>query len=139
MNEADKRNLTNVKFIDFCTRQEAFKYIIASDMGTSVLKRTEIFKTIYSNKTFDYWSCKKPILMAIDGISKTLVEDANAGIFVDPENPKDFAEKVLYCMKQPELLRQQGENGYIYAKTNFDRVVLATKYLRSLIEMLNTE
>ena len=77
--------------------------------------------------------------MAIDGISKTLVEDANAGIFVDPENPKDFAEKVLYCMKQPELLRQQGENGYIYAKTNFDRVVLATKYLRSLIEMLNTE
>ena len=139
MMEARKRNLTNVKFIDFCPREEAFKYIIASDMGTSVLKKTEIFKTVYSNKTFDYFSCKKPILMAIDGISRTLVEDANAGIFVDPENPKDFAGKILQCMNKPEKLRKQGENGYIYAKTHFDREVLARKYLQSLIEMMRIE
>jgi len=139
MMEARKLNLTNVKFIDFCPREEAFKYIIASDMGTSVLKKTGIFKTVYSNKTFDYFSCKKPILMAIDGISRTLVEDANAGVFVDPENPKDFADKILQCMNKPENLRKQGENGYIYAKTHFDREVLARKYLQALIEMMGIE
>src|SRR5690606_19450084 len=97
-------------------------------MGASVLLRNDTFKTVYSNKTFDYMSCKKPILMAIDGVSRTLVEEADAGIFVEPENPEDFATKIRYYLQQPALLERQGENGYKYARENFDREKLAVKY-----------
>ena len=31
-------------------------------------------------------SCKKPILMLIDGVSRKLVEDANCGLYIEPEN-----------------------------------------------------
>ena len=79
-------------------KQKFFKYILASDMGTSVLKNVETFKTVYSNKTFDYMACKKPILMAIDGVSRALVEQANAGVFVQPENAEDFAQKVKFYL-----------------------------------------
>jgi len=63
--EVKNRKLNNVVFIDAVPKSEVFKYIIASDLGTSVLKKVETFKTIYSNKTFDYMACKKPILLLI--------------------------------------------------------------------------
>ena len=99
--------------------------------------KVDTFKTIYSNKTFDYMGCKKPILMAIDGVSRKLVEDADCGIYVEPENPKDFAEKIRYYLEHPDLLPKHGENGYQYAKANFDRMVLAKKYIGHLEELVN--
>jgi len=131
--EAANRNLKNVRFIDEVSKEEAFRYILASDMGISVLKKTDVFKTIYSNKTFDYFSCKKPVLMAIDGISRKLVEEAGAGIYVEPENPEDFVEKVRYYLNNPELIEKQGQNGYNYARKHFDRESLAQQYLSYLV------
>lgn len=127
---------TNIRFLDSVPKKDVFKYIIASDMGASVLKNVETFKTVYSNKTFDYFSCKRPILMAIDGVSRELVEDANAGVFVEPENSEDYNNKIRKYLNNPELVVEQGENGYNYAKNNFDRVVLAEKYINHIEEMI---
>lgn len=127
--EVKKRNLTNIRFLDPVPKAEVFKYILASDVGTSVLKKVDTFKTIYSNKTFDYMSCKKPILMMIDGVSRELVEKSNSGFFVEPENPTDFANKVKIYLERSDLLHSQGRNGYQYALKHFDRKVLAKKYL----------
>jgi glycosyltransferase involved in cell wall biosynthesis len=74
-------------------------------------------------------ACKKPILMAIDGISRDLVEEANAGMFVDPENPKEFERIIRYYLSNQDLIKEQGESGYHFAKANFDRTVLAKKYI----------
>ena len=133
MREAVNRNLDNVRFIDEVSKEEAFRYILTSDMGISVLKKTDVFKTIYSNKTFDYFSCKKPVLMAIDGISRKLVEKAGAGVYVEPENPEEFAEKVRYYLNNPELIEKQGQNGYNYARKHFDRERLAQQFLSYLV------
>lgn len=127
---AMKERITNVRFIDPVPKREVFKYILASDMGTSVLKKNDTFKTVYSNKTFDYMSCQKPILMAIDGVSRELVEAARAGSFVEPENPVDFSEKIRFYIANPAIGVEQGKNGYAYAKANFDRQVLAAKYFK---------
>jgi glycosyltransferase involved in cell wall biosynthesis len=135
VDEALRRNLNNVRFFDKVPKDAVFEFILASDMGTSVLQKNEIFKTVYSNKTFDYFSCKKPVLMVIDGISRQLVEEADAGIFVEQENPADFAEKIRYCMANQHLLHRQGENGYRYAEEYFDRDVLAKRYLKYLEEL----
>lgn len=130
--EAKKHKLLNIQFLDSVSKNEVFKYILASDVGISVLKKAEIFKTIYSNKTFDYFSCKKPVLMAIDGISRQLVKDADAGVFIEPENAEDFARKVRHYINNSHLISEQGENGYRYAKTRFDRDLLAKQYLNYL-------
>jgi glycosyltransferase involved in cell wall biosynthesis len=130
--QAKRMQLDNVLFLDSVAKAEVFKYIAASDMGASVLKKVDTFKTVYSNKTFDYMACKTPILMAIDGVSRKLVEEAQAGSYVEPEDPKDFAAKIRQYMIDPERVILEGENGYLYAKQNFDRKVLADKYLNYL-------
>jgi glycosyltransferase involved in cell wall biosynthesis len=126
--------LTNVQFIDPMPKREVMKYVLSSDMGASVLIKNDTFKTIYSNKTFDYMSCKKPILMAIDGVSRKLLEEADAGVFIEPENSEDFEKNIRYYLLNNLELKRQGENGYNYAKENFDREKLAIKYIKLISE-----
>ena len=130
--EVRRRGLTNVQFVDSVPKQEVFKYILASDLGTSVLKKTDTFKTIYSNKTFDYMSCRKPILMVIDGVSRELVEAARCGVYAEPENAADIAAKVRTYLGANGQLGKEGTNGYAYARQYFDRSHLAGRYLEEL-------
>lgn len=132
--KAREMNLPNVRFIAAVPKKEVFKYILASDFGTSVLKKANTFKTVYSNKTFDYMSCKKPILMVIDGVSRSLVEEAKCGSYVEPENPTHFAEIVKKYLKEGrQNWEKEGTRGYSFAKQHFDRTDLAKRYLAQLV------
>jgi glycosyltransferase involved in cell wall biosynthesis len=130
--EVIDRDCINVKFIHSMPKEEVLKYIMASDVGISVLKKVDTFKTIYSNKTFDYMSCKTPTLMAIDGVSRDLVESSNSGIYTEPENTDDFVEKVKYYLNNRQIIKEQGINGYNHAKKHFDRIFLAKDYIDKL-------
>jgi glycosyltransferase involved in cell wall biosynthesis len=130
---ARKRGLNNVIFIDPVNKEKVYEYIISADAGCSALKKVDTFKTIYSNKTFDYMGCQTPIIMAIDGISRELVETAEAGLYVEPENPIDFEEKVRFLMDNREEGKAMGKRGYAYARTHMHRTVLGEKYLSHLL------
>jgi glycosyltransferase involved in cell wall biosynthesis len=129
---AAEMQVKNVRFIDSVPKKEVFKYILASQMGASVLKKVEAFKTVYSNKTFDYMSCKTPVLMAIDGVSRQLIEDANCGIYIEPENIEEYNKHIRSYLNDMDRLEKEGDNGYQYAKKHFDRNVLAQKYLEEI-------
>ncbi|PHS07660.1 MAG: glycosyltransferase WbuB [Kordia sp.] len=131
--EVKENKLSNVIFRDSVSKQEVFKYILASDAGASVLKKVDTFKTIYSNKTFDYMSCKKPILLAIDGVSRKLINDAECGIYVEPENIDEIVKGVKKLVAKSEKeINEMGDNGYVFAKTHFDRDVLAKEYIKQI-------
>jgi len=139
LEEVAKRGLTNVQMLPPVSKEAVFEYILACDAGMSVLKKVDTFKTVYSNKTFDYMACQRPILMAIDGVSRQLVEDAKCGLYVEPENPEELAKAILYLKSNPEITREMGMAGYQYAKHNFDREVLANQYLQEMKNLVNTE
>jgi len=129
MEEKENRKLENVQFIDPVPKAEVFKYILAADMGASVLKKADTFKTVYSNKTFDYMSCKKPVLMAIDGVSRELILESKAGSYVEPENADEYFRVISSYLGDKDRAIKEGENGYDFVKKNFERDELAKKYL----------
>jgi glycosyltransferase involved in cell wall biosynthesis len=139
MKLANERIVTNVRFLDSVPKAEVFRYILASEMGASVLKRVDTFKTVYSNKTFDYMSCKRPILMAIDGVSRELVEAAGAGSYVEPENTAEYNRVIREYLNDPQRVEREGESGYQFARKNFDREVLAGKYLEYIKDLLKAQ
>jgi len=136
--KADEYKLKNLQFIDSVPKNDVVDYINAADIGMAILKKTDTFKTVYPNKVFDYMSCKKPILVTIDGITKKLIENAKCGLYAEPENLQAFEEsvKVFSTMTKEELL-QLGENGFKYVKEHFDRENLAERYIEVIKDVVD--
>lgn len=127
--KAAEWGLDNVLFVDSVPKNVIVDYIIASDVCTAVLKKVDTFKTVYPNKVFDYMSAAKPVIIGIDGAARKLIEDAGAGIYVEPENAKEFANAVLKLKDKPRLCNEYGENGLNFVKQKFARDILASRYM----------
>ncbi|PIP16857.1 MAG: glycosyltransferase WbuB [Candidatus Portnoybacteria bacterium CG23_combo_of_CG06-09_8_20_14_all_37_13] len=133
--KAELENSDNIQFIDPVPKEKVADFINASDVCTAVLR--PVFTTTYPNKVFDYMACAKPIILPIDGACRELVvEQAKAGIFVEPGNAQEFKKAVLFFYQCPEKLEKLGINGYNFVRENFDRQKLADKYLKILYENL---
>lgn len=137
--EAKASNLNNVTFVEPVPKVQIGDYINASDVCTAVLKKIESFKTVYPNKVFDYMAAAKPIIIGIDGVARKLIEDAGSGIYVEPENAKEFVEAVLKLKENPKLCHEYGQNGLNFVRQNFDRDPLADKYIDILVNRVAVE
>ncbi|HNX26110.1 MAG TPA: glycosyltransferase family 4 protein [Phycisphaerae bacterium] len=134
--DAAKRNLDNVIFVNSVGKEKVKDYINVSDICTAVLMKNDTFKTVYPNKVFDYMSCAKPIIIGIDGVARKLVEDAKAGLFAEPENPDAFIDAIRKIKDNSELRDAMGKSGLEYVRQNYDRKVLAEKYIDILQKLV---
>jgi len=125
--------LDNVLFVDSVPKDVIADYITASNVCTAVLKKADAFKMVYPNKVFDYMSTGRPIILAIDGAARKLIEEANAGIYVEPEKPTAFVEAVRRLKSDDNLCKQYAENGRKFVTEKFARSALAEKYMDILV------
>jgi glycosyltransferase involved in cell wall biosynthesis len=136
--KAKEYKLNNLQFIDSVPKNEVVDYINASDICMAILKKTDTFKTVYPNKVFDYMSCKKPILVTIAGITRKLINDANCGVYSEPENLEQFEQSInQYTKMSKDELEELGNSGFEFVKENFDREKLAIKYIDIIKEVIN--
>ena len=110
----------------------------ACDAGLAVLQNNPTFRTVYPNKVFDYMSCARPVVLAIDGAARSLVCDqAGAGVFAEPENPKALAAALRRLADQPLSERERmGRNGREWVVANASRDALALRYLRIMEDLM---
>lgn len=127
--DANRRELTNVTFVDSVAKEKVVDYINAMNVCTAVLMRNDTFKTVYPNKVFDYMCCSRPVLIGIDGVARKLVEDSGGGLFVEPENPDSFIDGLLKLKNSANLRLQMGESSRSYVLENYSRSALAADYL----------
>lgn len=139
MKRAEEEQIENVIFITSQPKKVIQDFCHASDLCTAVLRNVETFKTVYPNKVFDYMSCKKPILLGIDGVARELIEESNSGYFVDVDNPEDFKAKILSFYKNPHLIEKLGENGYEYVQKHFDRQHLSNRYIEEMEQIARSK
>jgi glycosyltransferase involved in cell wall biosynthesis len=91
-----------------------------------------MYKTVYPNKVFDYMAAGRPVILAIDGVVREVVEKAGAGIFCQPGSPEALAKAIRQLAADPKKARQMGLDGRAYLEQHFDRLKLAD-HLESLI------
>ncbi len=134
---AKNHGLNNVIFVDSVPKHEIGNYINAADVCTAILKKNDVFKTVYPNKVFDYMACKRPIIVGIDGIArKLIVEDAKAGFYVEPENTDKFVETIIKMYSDRHGTEEMGNNGYEFVNNNFSRKSLGENYLNYLKKII---
>jgi glycosyltransferase involved in cell wall biosynthesis len=135
---ARSRGLDNVRFVDQQPREKIPAYISASDACLVLLKKTELFKTVLPTKMLEFMSCARPVILGVDGHARKVMERANAGIFITPEDPAALAEAVMRLAADPVLRESLGRNGRQHILRYFSRQDTAKLYLEVLQDLLET-
>jgi glycosyltransferase involved in cell wall biosynthesis len=131
--DAARRGLTNIRFHGPQPKSSMPDIVNACDVGMAVLQNNPTFRTVYPNKVFDYMSCARPALLAIDGVARELVcEQADAGYFAEPENPAAIAAAIRAMADNPAECARMGRNGRNWVLANASRSALAARYLDAL-------
>lgn len=129
---AAAQGLQNVHFLPSIPKLEMSQALAAAGACIAILKPIPDYKTVYPNKVFDYMAAGRPVVLAIDGVIREVVETAQAGIPVPPGDAAALAQAIRTLADQPDAARQMGLNGQSYVEAHFDRNVLAGK-LESII------
>jgi glycosyltransferase involved in cell wall biosynthesis len=127
--------LSNVSFIPSVPKSEMPAALAAADACIAILKPLEEYKTTYPNKVFDYMAAGRPIVLAIDGVIRAVVEAAQCGIFSEPGDPSAMADAIRQLDSDPHTSRQMGFNGRKYLEQNFSREVIGEKLVHLLEEI----
>ena len=134
---AEQLNLHNLTFLDPVPKNKVTEILAAADACIAILKPIEMYKTTYPNKVFDYMAARKPVILAIDGVIREVVEKAECGIFCKPGNPKSLADGCLNLYNNQDKAVSMGNNGYEYLKIHFNREIIAQELLGVMKEMVN--
>jgi len=132
---AARRRLANVQFLGQQPRERIPAYISAADVCVVMLKKSELFKTVIPTKLLEYMACEKPVIVAVDGQARQIVEEAEAGVFVEPENSNALVRVIVELASSPERGRQMGVNGREHILNNFSRGKKARDYI-SVMQIL---
>jgi colanic acid biosynthesis glycosyl transferase WcaI len=133
---AARRGLTNVQFLGQQPRERIPAYVSAADLCLVMLKKTELFKTVIPTKLLECMACERPVIVAVDGQARQIVEEASAGVFVEPENSQDLVQAILGLAEDPAKRRQMGASGRQYIINKFSREKTARDYI-TVLEALN--
>jgi colanic acid biosynthesis glycosyl transferase WcaI len=129
---AAARELKNICFLGQQPREHIPAYISAADLCLVMLKKTELFKTVIPTKLLEYMSCERPVIVAVDGQARQIVEEAHGGVFVEPENSKALVQTVLDLAGSPGKRLQMGASGRQYIVEKFSREKTARDYISVL-------
>lgn len=124
--------LTNIRFLDQQPRQRIPAYISAADVCLVMLKKTELFKTVIPTKLLEYMACERPVIVAVDGQARKIVEAAGAGLYTEPEDSAALAKAIVDLANCPDQRQKMGLNGRQYIIDNFSRERTAQDYITAL-------
>jgi len=113
--------LKQVLFVDEQPRERMPVYISMSDVCLVPLKNLSLFDNALPSKMLEYMSCARPIIGTLRGEAKILLEQAGAGMVVNPEDAHQLADAIMKLQNQPQLRRTLGESGRQYVSRNYSR------------------
>ena len=133
---AATRGLDNIQFLGQQPRENIPACVSAADLCLVMLKKTELFKTVIPTKLLEYMACERAVIVAVDGQARKIVEQAGAGVFVEPENVAALTKAIVDLAKDPALTQTMGVKGRQFIKDNFSREETAKRYLAVLQELV---
>jgi colanic acid biosynthesis glycosyl transferase WcaI len=135
---AHSRGLTNVWFLDQQPREKIPSFISAADVCLVLLKKTDVFKTVIPTKMLEYMSCARAVILGVEGQARQILEDAGAGLAIEPENADALAAAITQLDHNREQAKTLGEQGRAYILQKFSRASTAQKYITVLRDIAST-
>ena len=137
----NQQGLSNVLMLDQQPKEAMPELWATADISLVLLRKTDLFKTVIPSKIFEAMGMATPIILGVEGECRELVLEAGAGLTIEPESAVELAAAVRRLADHPDEAKAFGQQGYDYVCVNFDRRVLALRYidvLRAAITVKNT-
>lgn len=135
INLVKEKGLNNVTFLPLQPKTNMPKIVASMDAAIIPLRKLELFKGALPSKMFETLASEIPIILPVQGEAAKLINNANAGIVVEPENSKEIAEAVLKLYNDIELRNELGQNGRAYVMENYARENITRKLEKILMNL----
>ena len=129
---ARDEGIANVRFLGVLPRDRMNEIYATTDLALVPLRKSELFTTVIPSKIFEIAAMERPILLSVDGEARCIVEDSGGGVFVPPEDVDAMAGEIARFADDRGRGRAMGTRGRDYVKREFDRDMLARRYLEVL-------
>jgi glycosyltransferase involved in cell wall biosynthesis len=120
-------------WFSYIPKDELARLLPKMDVGMMILKNIPAFYYGTSpNKFFDYIACGLPVINNYPGWLAGMIEENRCGKVVPPDDPKAFADAVVWMKNNPDELTAMGLRARKLAETEFDRDKLGGKFVEVL-------
>ena len=134
--KAEEYALENVMFIPVQPREYIPKFLAAADVCLVILQRNPVLAITIPCKTYEIMAAARPIVANVEGDLKELVEEADCGIVVEPENPKQIADAIISLYEDEQLRTKFGRNGREYVVQHYTREKIMDKVIELFQEAI---
>lgn len=126
---AKEMKLSNVFILGQRPKAEMPAIWAATSISLILLRRDDTFKKVLPSKMFEAMAMATPIVLGVEGEAKQLLDEAGAGIAIAPEDADQLAAAVRKLADDPARAAQFGANGSTFVRENYDRTLLAGRFL----------
>ena len=130
--KSEDLQLQNLHLIGQIERNKIETIWLATSISVVLLRKNDSFKAAIPSKIFEAMAMECPIVLGVEGEAAALLTKANGGTTIAPENAAELANSIIRYAKNSKLAKMHGKNGRQFVENNFDRNVLAVKYLEVL-------
>ncbi len=131
----EKMGLTNVTMLSERPRSDMPALLSAANVALVPLRRLELFQGAVPSKMFDAWACGCPVILSIDGEARQILDRAEAGVFVEPEDAEQMAQAIRRLKDEPDRAQRYGEQGRRFVEAHYSRQRLAAQ-LEALLQQV---
>ena len=90
--------LDNFRLVDKVPKETVPYLLGLSDVSVVHLRDDPLFETVIPSKMFEAMITRTPIVLGVRGEARSIVEGAEAGLFIPPEDPDALVEAVRHCL-----------------------------------------
>jgi glycosyltransferase involved in cell wall biosynthesis len=127
-----KEGLENkVFFKGLLPRDKIPELISESLIGLAPIKSLESLRYAVPTKTYEYMACGIPFIVTGKGEVENLVKSSKAGLLAE-STVESIYDKILYLLKNKELINSMGKKGRLFVVKNYDRKKIAENLLNNL-------
>jgi glycosyltransferase involved in cell wall biosynthesis len=76
----------------------------------------------------EFMACGRPVILGVDGQARQVLDEAQAGLFVEPENEETLVQAIKRLYQDKALRQTLGRNGRNYIIGHLSREQTANLY-----------
>lgn len=135
--QSKQKNISNVRFIPFQSRAKLPEVLSSSQVSLVVLKEG-IGTASLPSKIFSIMASERPIIISVDQESEScrLINRAEAGMWVPPDDPRQLANAIMALKQDAPLRERLGSNGRKWAEQNHSAQSAAAAFEKLLVDSI---